>query len=157
MIVLISRTTMAALILLSTAGCASLSGSREQYYVCPYDTVWNAALDTMKGQSITASDKGAGLIETGWMDVAPLTERSFGIFAREGFGNRERARMSVAVKQMNDVATVSVLETRQRWHARGGVTTQATKWWPAEPSQDTTNEVVDRINARLKEQGCLPT
>lgn len=157
MIQLISRATTAALILLSAAGCASLSGGREQYYVCSYETVWNAALDTMKGQSITASDKGAGLIETGWMDVAPLTERSFGIFTREGFGNRERARMSVAVKRMDDVAAVSVLETRQRWHARGGVTQQATKWWPAEPSQDTTNEFMDRINARLKEQGCLPT
>ncbi|NGZ02899.1 MAG: hypothetical protein CV090_07610 [Nitrospira sp. WS238] len=157
MIQLISLATTAALILLSAAGCASLSGGREQYYVCSYETVWNAALDTMKGQSITASDKGAGLIETGWMDVAPLTERSFGIFTREGFGNRERARMSVAVKRMDDVAAVSVLETRQRWHARGGVTQQATKWWPAEPSQDTTNEFMDRINARLKEQGCLPT
>ncbi|WHZ22925.1 MAG: hypothetical protein OJF47_002037 [Nitrospira sp.] len=148
---------MMALVLLFSTSCAALSGSQEQYYVCPYDTVWNAALDTMKGQTITASDKGSGLIETAWMDVPPLTERSFGVFGREGFGNKERARMSVAVKRMNDVASVSVLETRQRWHARGGVTQQATKWWPAEPSQDATNEVVDRINARLKEQGCLPT
>jgi hypothetical protein len=111
----------------------------------------------MKGQSIAASNKGTGLIETAWMDVAPLTERSFGIFSREGFGNRERARMTVSVKRMNDVAAVSVLETRQRWHSRGGATSQATKWWPAEPSQAATNDVVDQINGKLKEQGCLPT
>ena len=157
MTVLTSRTAIVALILLSTAGCAALSGSREQYYACPYDVVWDSALDVMKGQSITSSNKGTGLIETAWTDVAPLSERSFGIFGREGFGNKERARMSVAVKRMNDVASVSVLETRQRWHSRGGVTSQATKWWPTEPSEAVTNEVVDRINEKLKEQGCLPT
>lgn len=144
-------------ILLLATGCAALSGSKEQYYVCSYDMVWNATLDVMKGQSISTSDKGSGVIETSWMDVAPLTERSFGIFSREGFGNKERARLSVAVKRMNEVASVSVLETRQRWHSRGGATSQATKWWPAEPSQDATNEIVDRINAKLKEQGCVPT
>ena len=154
--VLTLRLAMMALIILS-AGCASFSGSRDQYYVCSYDAVWDATLDIMKGQSVTSSDKGMGLIETAWMDVAPLTERSYGMFGRDGFGNRERARMSVSVKRMNDVAAVSVLETRQRWHSRGGVTSQATKWWPTEPSQDTTNDVVDRINSKLKEQGCLPT
>lgn len=152
----ISRIAILSILLIAT-GCAALSGSREQYYVCSYDMVWDAALDVMKGQSIATSDKGTGLIETAWMDVEPITERSFGIFSREGFGNRERARISVAVKRINEVASVSVLETRQRWHSRGGVTSQATKWWPAEPSQDTTNEIVDRINAKLKEQGCVPT
>lgn len=152
----ISHIAISAILLLTT-GCAALSGSREQYYVCSYDRVWDAALDVMKGQSIATSDKSAGLIETGWMDVEPITERSFGIFSREGFGNKERARVSVAVKRMNEVASVSVLETRQRWHSRGGVTSQATKWWPADPSEATTNEIVDRVNAKLKEQGCLPT
>lgn len=149
---------IAMMIILSIcAGCATLSGGREQFYVCSYDAVWDASLEVMKGQSISSSNKGTGLIETAWMDVAPLTERSFGIFSREGFGNRERARMTVSVKRMNDVAAVSVLETRQRWHSRGGATSQATKWWPAEPSQAATNDVVDRINEKLKEQGCLPT
>lgn len=151
-----SRLAVTALTIL-LSGCAALSGSRDQYYVCSYDVVWDAALDTMKGQSVASSDKGKGLIEGAWMDVAPLSERSFGIFSREGFGNRERARMSVAVKRTNDVASVSVLETRQRWHARGGATSQATKWWPAEPSEEATNQIIDRINAKLTEQGCVPT
>ena len=149
---------VAMILLLSVcSGCATLSGDREQFYVCSYDAVWDASMEVMKGQSIASSNKDKGLIETGWIDVAPLTEGSFGIFGREGFGNRERARMTVSIKRMNDVASVSVLETRQRWHSRGGVTSQATKWWPTEPSEVTTNEVVDRINAKLKEQGCLPT
>lgn len=147
------RIVLISLALLS-AGCAALSGSREQYFVCSYDMVWDAALETMKGQSVTSYDKQKGLIETAWLDVQPTSERSFGVFGREGFGNQERARMTVSVKPMNDVASVSVLETRQRWHARGGVTQQALKWWPIEPSEDATNEVVDRLNVKLKEKGC---
>jgi hypothetical protein len=124
--------------------------------VCSYDNVWDAAFETMKGQSVATYDKEKGLIETSWLDVPPTSERSFGIFGREGFGNKERARMTVSVKRMNDVASVSVLETRQRWHSRGGATSQATKWWPIEPSEDATNDVVNRLNAKLKEKGCVP-
>jgi len=141
---------------LLSVGCAAMSGSREQYFVCSYDTVWDTALETMKGQSVSSFDKEKGLIETSWQDVPPTSERSFGIFGREGFGNNERARMTVSVKRMDDVASVSVLETRQRWHSRGGVTQQALKWWPIDPSEDATNDVVDRLNAKLKIKGCVP-
>ena len=141
---------------LLSVGCAALSGSREQYFVCSYDTVWDTALETMKGQSVSSFNKEKGLIETSWQDVPPTSERSFGIFGREGFGNNERARMTVSVKRMDDVASVSVLETRQRWHSRGGVTQQALKWWPIDPSEDATNDVVDRLNAKLKIKGCVP-
>lgn len=149
------RIALVVLALLSV-GCAALSGSREQYFVCSYDSVWDAALETMKGQSVSSYDKEKGLIETSWLDVLPTSERSFGIFGREGFGNKERARMTVSVTRMNDVASVSVLEIRQRWHARGGVTQQALKWWAIEPSEDATNEVIDRLNAKLKAKGCAP-
>ena len=151
----IPRMALVVLALLSV-GCAALSGSREQYFVCSYDSVWDAAIETMKGQSVATYDKEKGLIETSWLDVFPTSERSFGIFEREGFGNEERARMTVSVKRMDDVASVSVLETRQRWHARGGVTQQAMKWWPVEPSEDATNDVVIRLNAKLKDKGCAP-
>jgi hypothetical protein len=150
------RSILIAALPLLFSGCATISGSQEQYYVCSYDVVWNASLETMKGYSISTQDKDKGIIETGWLDVPPTLERTFGIFGREGFGNKERARMSVSVKRMNDVAAVSVLETRQRWHSRGGVTSQATKWWPIEPSEDSTDAVVNRLNAKLKENGCVP-
>ena len=145
-----------ALFALLSVGCATLSGSREQYFVCAYDSVWDAALETMKGQSVSTYDKEKGTIETNWQDVPPTSERSFGIFGREGFGNNERARITLSVKRMNDVAAVSVLETRQRWHSRGGVTQQALKWWAIEPSEEVMNGVVDRLNAKLKEKGCAP-
>jgi len=108
----------------------------------------------MKGYSIATYDKEKGLIETSWLDVPPTSERSFGIFGREGFGNKERALMTVSVKRINDVSSVSVLESRQRWHSRGGVTSQALKWWPIDPSEDATDAVVDRLNAKLKVKGC---
>jgi hypothetical protein len=141
---------------LLSVGCAELSGSREQYFVCSYETVWDAALETMKGQAISTQNKEKGMIETNWQDVPPTSERSFGIFGREGFGNNERARITMSVKRMNDVAAVSVLETRQRWHSRGGVTQQALKWWAIEPSEEVINSVVDRLNAKLKIKGCAP-
>ena len=150
-----SQIVIVILALLSV-GCAALSGSREAYYVCSYDPVWDAALETMRGQSVATHDKEKGLIETNWQEVPPTSERTFGIFGREGFGNIERARLTLSVKRMEDVASVSVLETRERWHARGGVTQQALKWWAIEPSEEVTNGIVDRLNAKLKAKGCEP-
>jgi len=145
------------IVALFSVGCASLSGSQEQYFVCSYDIVWDATLETMKGQSVATYDKDKGVIESSWLDVPPIAERSYGMFGRDGFGNKERARITASVRRMNDVASVSVLETRQRWHSRGGVTQQALRWWPIEPSEDATNAVVNRLNAHLKERGCVPT
>ncbi len=136
--------------------CASMSGGRDQYFVCPYDTVWDTALETMKGYSIASQSKDSGTIETAWIEMEGK-ERSFGIFSREGFGNRERARLTVSVKRISDVSSVSVLETRQRWHARGGVTSQAARWWPVDPLDETMDAVTGKLNARLKEKGCSTT
>lgn len=135
------------------SACATLSGGRDQSFVCPYDTVWEATLDTMKGYSITAENKHDGTIETTWIEMEGK-KRPYGIFAREGFGNRERARLTVVVKQDHQLSTVNVLETRQRWHARGGVSQQATRWWPVEPSEEVMEEVTGKLNAHLKGKGC---
>ncbi len=136
------------------SGCASLSGSKDQYFVCSYDVVWDAALQSVKDRPIQTQDKDKGLIETGWVEMEGQ-ERSYGMFNREGFGNRERARMTVAVKRLNDVTSASVLEIRQRWHLKGGVSQQANKWWPIDPSEEAEAMVVNRLNHKLKEKGCL--
>jgi hypothetical protein len=140
----------------SWSGCASLSGSKDQFFVCSYDFVWDAALESVKDRPVQVQNKDKGLIETGWVEMEG-TERSYGIFDREGFGNRERARMTVMVKRLNDVTSVSVLENRQRWHLKGGITQQATKWWPVDPSPEAEAKVVDRLNNKLKEKGCVTT
>jgi len=133
--------------------CASLSGSRDHTFVCPYDTVWEATSETMKGYSVTSENKSTGTIETAWVEMEGKT-RPYGLFGREGFGNRERARLTVVVKRENDLSSVNVLETRQRWHARGGVTQQATRWWPIEPSEEVMEEITGKLNARLKDKRC---
>ena len=149
------RVRLIALIgLIAWSGCASLSGSNDQFFVCSYDVVWDAALESVKDRPIQAQDKNKGLIETGWVEMEG-TERSYGIFNREGFGNRERARMTVAVKRLNDVTSVSVLENRQRWHLKGGVTQQSTKWWPIDPSEEAEAMVANRLTNKLKEKGCV--
>jgi uncharacterized lipoprotein len=144
------------LVSLACGGCASLSGSKDQFFVCSYDTVWNAALESVKDRPIQSQDKDKGIIETGWVETEG-SERGYGMFQREGFGNRERARMTIAVKRLNDVTSVSVLENRQRWHLKGGVTQQSTKWWPVEPSEEAEAAMVTRLNNKLKEKGCATT
>lgn len=151
------RASILALIAsLACSGCATLSGSNDQFFVCSYDVVWDAAVESVKDRPVQVQNKDNGLIETGWIEMEG-TERSYGIFEREGFGNRERARMTVAVKKLNDVTSVSVLENRQRWHLKGGITQQATKWWPVDPSAEAEAKVVERLNNRLKEKGCVAT
>jgi hypothetical protein len=142
--------------IIAWSGCATLSGGQDQYFVCPYEVVWDAAVESMKDRPVTVQDKEKGLIETGWIEMEGK-ERPYGIFGREGFGNRERARMTLALTKQHDVTAVSVLETRQRWHARGGVTQQATKWWPIEPSEEAVTAVLTRLNTKLQEKGCSPT
>jgi len=140
--------------LLAWSGCASLSGSKDQFFVCSYDVVWSATLESLKDRPIRVQDKDKGLIETSWIEMEG-TERSYGILERDAFGNQERARMTVAVKRLNDVTSVSVLEIRQRWHLKGGISQQATKWWPIDPSEEAEAAVVNRLNSKLKEKGCI--
>ena len=141
---------------LACSGCASLSGSNDQFFVCSYDVVWDAAVESVKDRPVQVQNKEKGLIETGWIEMEG-TERSYGLFEREGFGNRERARMTVAVKKLNDVTSVSVLENRQRWHLKGGITQQSKKWWPIDPSEEAEAKVVERLSTKLKEKGCAAT
>ncbi len=140
---------------LAGAGCVSLSGAQDRYLVCPYDTVWDVAVDTMKDRPVKVQDKTKGLIETDWMEME-ASVRPYGMFNREGFSNRERARMTLLVKRLDDVTSVSLAENRETWHRRGGVTQQATKWWAIEPSEEAITAVLNRLNAKLKERGCSP-
>ena len=133
--------------------CASLSGGRDHSFVCPYNTAWDATLDTMKDYAITSENKIAGTIETGRVEMEGK-KQPYGIFGREGFGNRERARLTVVIKNDNGRSSVNVLEIRQRWHARGGATQQATRWWPVEPSEEVMEEITNKLNTRIKEKGC---
>ena len=139
---------------LAGTGCASLSGAQDRYLVCPYDTVWDVAIETMKDRPIVVKDKAQGMIETDWVEMDAAV-RSYGMFGREA-SNRERFRMTLLIKPMNVVTSISLLENREVWHRKGGVTSQATKWWPVDPSEESMASVLNRVNAKLKERGCHP-
>lgn len=149
----VNRLALFSGLLLLTSGCATMGGSHDLYYVCSYDTVWNATLDTLKPHSITAQNKDTGTVETAWIEMEGAA-RGFGAFGREGFGNRERARFTAKVTQQGDVSSVNLLEIRQRWHARGGVTQQATRWWPVDPSEEALSDATNRLNTKILEKGC---
>lgn len=134
-----------------TSACAGLQ--KEQIFTCSYDTVWNAAVDTMKDRPVARKDKESGIIETAWTEMA-IDERGFGAFGRPLFDSKERARLSLELKNLNEATKVSVSENRQRWHARGGVTQQAVKWSPVEPSQEAMTTVMRQLSQRVSQQGC---
>jgi hypothetical protein len=132
-------------------GCASLS--KEQHVLCPYDTVWNAAMETMKDFPVKVKDKESGVIETSWTEMEG-PDRRFGVFRRAAFDNKQRSRMIVTVTRREPGTEVNVTENREQWHVRGGVTSQATKWSSVEPSEEAMTAVMNRINTKLKNQGC---
>ncbi|WP_447986471.1 DUF3576 domain-containing protein [Nitrospira sp. Nam74] len=132
-------------------GCASLS--KEQHVLCPYDTVWNAAMDTMKDFPVKVKDKESGVIETSWTEMEG-PDRRFGVFRRAAFDNKQRSRMIVTVTRRDPGTEVNVTENREQWHVRGGATSQATKWSSVEPSEEAMTAVMNRINSKLKSQGC---
>jgi hypothetical protein len=137
-------------------GCALFPKDHyNQYVVCPYDKVWDAASDTMKSFPVKLQNKQTGVIETGWMEMGGQ-ERGYGLFRRTstGFGNKERVRMVLTVKNIGDVTEVVLVENRERWHLKGGVTSQATRWWPIEPSEEDMSVVMSSVNTKLKDQGC---
>ena len=72
---------------------AHLSGSANTTIFVRMMSVWDAAIDTLKPYSITTQNKDKGVIETAWIEMEGK-ERTFGAFGREGFGNRERARLT---------------------------------------------------------------
>lgn len=78
--------------------------------------------------------------------------RTFGALQREMGDSKDRSRVVMSVKQINDVVKVSFVEERQRWAFRGG--SRLFGWAATEPSDEVLNEVHDRLDRKLKEQGC---
>ncbi len=151
-----SHLALAVCLGLMSVGCVLFpKDHNNQYVVCPYDTVWEATWDTMKSFPIKLQNKDTGVIETGWIEMGG-EERGYGLFRRTatGFGNRERVRLVVNLKSMKDVTEVVVIENRERWHLKGGVTSQATRWWPIDPSEEDMSAVMAAVNTKLKDLGC---
>ena len=140
--------------LFAMAACAAISGMQKRFTVCNYDNSWQAALDAVKDRSISTKDKAAGLIVTTWLEV-PMPGRSFGAFQRELADSRDRSRIVLTVKQLDDVAKISFVEQRESWGFRGG--SRLFGWAPTDPSEEVMHDVQQRLDAKLKEQGCSLT
>jgi hypothetical protein len=136
------------------AGCASLTGVQDRYVQCSFDHAWDAALTAVKDRSLLKEDKEAGVIETGWLEV-PMEGRTFGAFRREIKDSRDRSKIHIRVKKLNDVMQVSFNEERERWVFRGG--SRLFGWAPTEPSEDLLAAIQSRIDFKLKAHGCTPT
>lgn len=131
--------------------CVSTSGMQERYAVCRYDHAWEAALDAVKDRAIDTQNKDAGLIVTGWLEI-PMPGRTFGALQRDLANSKDRSRITLTVKRLDDVTKVSFVEERQRWAFRGG--SRLFGWADTDPSADVMNDVQRRLDAKLKEHGC---
>jgi hypothetical protein len=135
-------------------GCSSLTGLQERYVVCSYDHAWEAALEAVKDRAVKVQDKDKGLIETAWLEI-PMPGRTFGAFQREMGESKDRSRIIMRVKHLNDVTNVNFLEERQRWAFRGG--SRLFGWVETDPSQEVMTSIQQRLDAKLKERGCSLT
>ena len=132
-----------------------MAGVQERYVVCSYDLAWEASLDAVKDRSVIVKDKDKGLIETAWLEI-PMPGRKYGALQRDlGDQSKDRSRVIVMLKRMNDVTRVSFIEERERWAFRGG--SRLFGWAPTDPSEEVMTGVQHRLDARLKEQGCSST
>ena len=131
--------------------CAAMGGMQERFAVCSYDLAWEAALDAVKDRAISRQDKTAGVIDTAWLEI-PMPGRTFGAFQRDMGDSRDRSRISLTVKRLDDVTKIGFIEERQRWAFRGG--SRLFGWTDTEPSPEVMTDVQNRLNTKLKEHGC---
>jgi hypothetical protein len=143
----------ALILLVSTilTACASMSGMQQRFAVCSYDHAWEAALEAVKDRAIVTQDKDAGMIVTNWLEI-PMPGRTFGALQRDLGDSRDRSRITLIVKRLDDVIKVSFAEERQRWAFRGG--SRLFGWASTDPSAEVMNDVQHRLDTKLKEHGC---
>ena len=120
---------------------------------CPMDSVWDGTLEALSHYPVTTMDKENGIIKTDWRTV-PVQGRPYGLFGREGLGDKERSRLTVTVKPLNDgVVLVNIDERRQHWGFRGGQ--QIYTWYPVEASQESLDNIMGTLNTKLEAEGCF--
>ena len=134
--------------------CASTSGMQERFAVCSYDHAWEAALEAVKDRSINTKDKDAGVIMTSWLEIL-MSGRTFGVLQRDLPDSKDRSRITLTVKRLDDVTKISFVEVRQRWVFRGG--SRLFGWASTDPSEEVMRDVQSRLDAKLKEHGCSLT
>lgn len=131
--------------------CGSMSGMQQQFAVCSYDHAWDAALEAVKDRAITTKNKEVGLIVTAWLEI-PMPGRTFGALQRGLADGKDRSRITLTVKRLDDVTKISFVEERQRWAFRGG--SRLFGWASTDPLEEVTRDVQSHLDSKLKEHGC---
>jgi len=142
------------LIILLLTACATTSGMQQRFAVCNYDHAWEAALAVVKDRPVATKNKDTGLIETSWLEV-PMAGRTFGALQRDLSDGKDRSRITLMVKRLDDVTKISFIEMRERWMFRGG--SRLFGWAPTDPSEEIMSDIQRRLDGKLKEHGCSPT
>ena len=136
------------------SACAFMSGMQERFAVCSYDHAWEAALQAVKDRAIDTKDKEAGIIVTGWLETS-MQGRAFGILQRDVSESKDRSRITLTVKRLDDVTKINFIEERQRWVFRGG--SRLFGWASTDPSEEVMQDIQNRLDGKLKEYGCSLT
>lgn len=136
------------------SACAFMNGAQERFAVCSYDHAWEAALQAVKDRAIDTKDKGAGLIVTGWLEI-PMSGQAFGVLQRDLSNSKDRSRITLTVKRLDDVTKINFIEERQRWVFRGG--SRLFGWASTDPSEEVMRDIQSRLDSKLKEHGCSLT
>ena len=136
------------------SACAFMGDIQERFAVCSYDHVWEAALQAVQDRAIDTKNKDAGLIVTGWLEIQ-ISGRAFGVLQRDVSESKDRSRITLTVKRLDDVTKIHFIEERQRWVVRGG--SRLFGWASTDPSEEVMQEVQIRLDSKLKEQGCSLT
>ncbi len=131
--------------------CSSLGGMQQQFTVCDYDRAWEAALDAAKDRAIRTEDKEAGRIVTSWEEIS-MPGRTYGAMKRQIADSKDRSRISLTVRRLDDVTQISFVEQRQQWAFRGG--NKFMGWVPSPPSRAVMRNVRESLDAKLQERGC---
>jgi hypothetical protein len=81
--------------------------------------------------------------------------RSFGVLQRDVPDSKDRFRITLTVKRLDDVIKISFVEERERWVFRGG--SRLFGWASTDPSEEVMHDVQNRLDRKLKEHGCSLT
>jgi hypothetical protein len=81
--------------------------------------------------------------------------RTFGALQRDLSDSKDRSRITLTVKRLDDVAKISFVEVRERWAFRGG--SRLFGWASTDPSEEVLHDIQSLLDRKLREHGCSLT
>ena len=143
-----SHVVLSLFLVLSTVGCATLSGAPSVVKTgCSFDQAWAVALASVDEFELRDVDQAGGVIATEWMGFA--SQRKAGAFQRDV--NEERARFFLNVEASRPTR-ISVQQVRE-FYSPMGARSQVT-WKRIPPIAEEEQRLLGRITKHLLDKGC---